>query len=950
MKNNSADKTIRILLIEEDSGDCILFKNCLNEIDGLAFRLIIAHSFDEAKKSILENEFNIIFSDLNLPESFGINTLKNLLALGLKAPIIVITRNDNRDMGLEAIRNGAHDFLPITDLSNYLLEKTILYTLKHKHLESQLHESENKFRHIFDNSSIGIFRSTNNGHLIEVNKAFADIFGYESPDEIRKHVTDISKQLYVNPVLRDEIMGDFKNFGIKYNQIEVEFYKRDGSIFTGLVHIRRSKNSIGKNFILEGDVQDITKQKLTTEKLENNLKFLRDLMDSIPSPIFAKDKNLRYTGCNKEFERYIGCSEKELLGKTIMDLRSGELAEPLYQKDHELLLKKEHQIFEHKVKFASGEERDVVFHKNVIENQNGDVSGIIGILLDVTDKKHTLNKLREELSLNKAMTELSKQLLKPGISFQKVSDLVIEFAKEITTSEQGFAGIIDPLTSELIIHFPSSMYKDESGPTGKIPKFSKTNDGYPNLWGHSLNTKKAFYTNNPELHEESGGVPIGHFKVTNFLSVPAIVDNKLVGQVALANSAQPFNENDLEGVKKLTNLYSLAIQKLRNVQELISAKDIAEQSDKLKSAFLANMSHEIRTPLNAIVGFAQMLGEEGIEEDETREFKDVIINNTDILLRLINDIIEMSMIEAGEIKIHSEVRSISQTLDQIFMIWENSDELSKTEGKINFEFAAPEDVGNKAFKIDDLRFNQITNNLLLNAFRFTEEGTITLGYYFEENNVVIYVRDTGVGISEEYQKTIFERFRQVDELRVRPFSGTGLGLAITKKLVEHLSGKIRIESEPGKGSTFYISFPLAGGKSIAKPRAEVMFTEPMPITSFEGRKLLIVEDNDASYELLDIILKRGGAIITRATTGVEAVEETLRNKNDIILMDLQLPEMSGFEAIRQIRLINKTIPIIVQTAFSESNERDKAFEAGCNEYLVKPITKNKLEAAISKFC
>jgi CheY-like chemotaxis protein len=284
-------------------------------------------------------------------------------------------------------------------------------------------------------------------------------------------------------------------------------------------------------------------------------------------------------------------------------------------------------------------------------------------------------------------------------------------------------------------------------------------------------------------------------------------------------------------------------------------------------------------------------------------------------------------------------------------MWQYNDEVINSKGKIEFLFESPENRNDDlSFKIDDLRFNQITDNLLLNAFRFTESGSITMGYYYENDNVHIYIRDTGVGISEEYQKSIFERFRQVDELRVRPFSGTGLGLAITKKLVEHLSGKIRIESQPGKGSTFFITFPLAGGKSVFKPKVETAAKKVISKTFLAGKKILIVEDNDSSFEFLEVVLQRRGAQIIRATNGLEAFDLATKNDYDVILMDLQLPEMNGFEAIEQIRISNTSTPIIVQTAFSESSERTKAFDAGCDAYLVKPITKNKLEEAISKFC
>jgi len=856
-------------------------------------------------------------------------------------------------MGLKAMSFGAEDYIFKSELNSFVIEKSIAFSIERKRLASLLIESETRFRHMFEYSSIGIFRSTSDGYLIEVNNAYAEMFGYSNPIDALNNINNIAHQLYVFPEVRQKIIDELKNQKLKIKQIEVDFYKKDHSIFTGFLHIRISDISESEKFILEGYVQDITEKKKAEEQIKVNLQFLKDLMDNIPSPVFSKDINLKYTGCNKEFEKFIGFTEKEILGKTMPEVRADEQSKYLQNKDRELLNTEKKQEFEYETKYADGKKHNVIFHKNVLKDQHGKVSGIIGLILDITDKKIALERLREELSLNEAMTELSKQLLNPGISLHEISNLILNFTKKLTQSQHGYAGTIDREFGDLVLHTFTEMINDGCLVDHNSIRFEMINDEYPKLWGHALNTQQPFYTNSPQQHQRSGGVPQGHIQLHNFLTVPAILNGKLVGQIALANSARPFDDEDLEGVKKLTNLYSLAIEKQRSVEEMIFAREKAELSDKLKSAFLANMSHEIRTPLNAIVGFAQMLGEEGIEPAETSEFKNVILKNTDLLLRLISDIIEMAMIEAGELKIHSEIRSVDDTLKQVYQVWQYNNEVTKNKDKIKFCFQTPStDFSNKIFNIDSLRFTQIIDNLLLNAFRFTSTGTITLGYdSFDDDHLMIYVSDTGTGISSGDLLTIFERFRQVDELKVRSFSGTGLGLAITRKLVEHLSGEIWVESTLGKGSTFFLKFPVVTGKALAKPSAppsgQNMPTKPGNI---EGKKILIVEDNDSSFGFLEILLKRKGASIQRAITGGEAIDKSEKEFFDIILMDLQLPEMSGFDAIKNIRTTNKHIPIIVQTAFSEQNEREQAFDAGCDLYLIKPITKQKLENALLKFC
>ncbi|MCF8364703.1 MAG: response regulator [Bacteroidales bacterium] len=952
---STRSKIWKVLLIEDKPGDAVLFQNYLAAIEGMTCELSVVGKFAEASDLLKNNSYNIIFTNLNLPDSNGLNTLSSIINHKSDCPVVVITGFNDKDAGLRAINMGAEDYLFKSELNSFIIEKSIVYSIERKRLIHQLRESETRFRRMFEYSSIGIFRSTSDGRLLEVNQAFADIFGYVNPEDALKTIKNIALQLYPNPSIRYQIMEDFEKNKVVFKQLEVDFLRKDGSLFNGLLHMRRIDDEATGIFIVEGFVQNISDQKKADRQLKENLQFLKNLMDNIPSPVFSKDIELRYTGCNIEFEKYIGFTEKELIGKTISEVRFDDSAEFFHQMDQKLFETGEKQQFEHKLKFANGETRDVVFHKNVIKDPYGNVTGIIGLILDITDKKLALEKLQEELSLNEAMTELSKQLLKPGISISEISHLILEFSRELTQSQHGYAGTIDEKNEDLILHTFTEMVNSGCKINFRNLRFSKINDKYPKLWGHALNTLHSFFTNSPQTHKASGGTPTGHLPLHNFLTVPAIINGRLVGQIALANSSHPYDNDDLDGVKKLTNLFSIAIEKQRSIEEMIKAREKAELSDKLKSAFLANMSHEIRTPLNAIVGFAQMLGEEGIGLEETHEFKAVIIKNTDVLLRLISDIIEMAMIEAGELKIHSENRAVGETMNQILQIWMMSSEVSENIEKIKFTFEAPSTKSsNNIFKIDSLRFSQIIDNLLMNAFRFTRVGEITLGYHFNiDNHVVIFVKDTGVGISKEDQTTIFDRFRQVDELKVRPFSGTGLGLAITKKLVEHLSGEIWVDSEIGKGSTFFIKFPLEFGKASVQSSVILEETTTLKIVnepSLVSKHILVVEDNDSSFDFLEILLKRKAAVVYRAVNGKEAVEKTLSNNYDMVLMDLQLPEMSGFDAIKTIRLTDKEIPIIVQTAFSEQNERDKAFEAGCNFYLIKPITKRKLEDALLKFC
>jgi len=947
-------KNFSILLIEDNPGDRRLFRSYLNNIPGYDFDLHCAESLQNGLEFVRKNTLSIIFTDLNLPDSQQLETLDRIISHNPACPVVVITGLNNRELGIKAVKKGAGDYLFKPEISSHLLEKTIAYSIERKRLTGKLFESESRFRRMFEHSSIGIYRSTSTGKIIEANKSFAGIFGYQSPKEVKHLVQNISEQLFVNPREREKLIHSFRVEKIRHKQTEIEFYKKDGSRFTGLLHMRRSEKLPDEEFVLEGHVQDITHEKDAREQLKNYLNYLRDLMDNIPSPVYSKDANLKFTGCNKEFESYIGLKEQDILNKSIIELRNTEETELLHSKDLKLLSTKERQVFEHNFKLANNQDRVMMHYKNVITGNQGKVNGIIGLMMDITEKRDALGLLKEELSLNEAMASLSRQLIKPGISIGEISELILGFCKSTTEATQGYAATINSDTGDLVLNSTTGIFKSDEFDDDDNTVISRGEGGtYPGLCGYSLNTLKPFYTNAPIKHESYSGAPAGDDPIKNFLSVPVEINNRLAGQIVLANATQPFNKKDLENVVKLSSLFSIAIEKVQSIEELVKSKEKAELSDKLKSAFLANMSHEIRTPLNAIVGFAQMLGEEGIGLEETREFKQVIIKNTDLLLRLINDIIEMAMIEAGELKIHPENRYVRDAMLQIYQSWRSKEEVTGTEARIKFRLDEPEEDDGRTFDIDFMRLSQIIDNLLMNAFRFTASGEITLGYrYTGDNRVKVYIKDTGIGISKEHQRTIFERFRQVDELRVRPFSGTGLGLAITKKLTEQLSGTITVDSSPGEGSIFTITFPLSGIDHREHEQTDRAITRDN-ITdkgTIKGKKLLIVEDNDSSYEFLEILLRKKGASTFRAVSGIEAVEIHAEEKVDLILMDLQLPEMSGFDAMVRIREKDTKVPIIVQTAFSEQSEREKAFEAGCDDYLVKPINKRKLEDILEKLC
>jgi PAS domain S-box-containing protein len=373
--------------------------------------------------------------------------------------------------------------------------------------------------------------------------------------------------------------------------------------------------------------------------------------------------------------------------------------------------------------------------------------------------------------------------------------------------------------------------------------------------------------------------------------------------------------------------------------ELKHAKERAEESDRLKTAFLANMSHEIRTPMNAIIGFSELLNDPDLTFDIRDEFIRLISENSKMLLNLIEDIIDVAKIEAEQIKVIKSTCQVNQILDELGNFYRN--ELRKSpekEIKIKVIKGNPED--NFAIVSDPLRFKQIMNNLIGNALKFTEKGTVEFGYEVQKDLLQFYIKDTGIGLPREKLNVIFERFRQAEESTTKEYGGTGLGLTISSKLIELLGGKIWVESILHSGSTFYFTLPLHLAKGYDKTKP---FSDLSDKHNWSGKCILVAEDENSNFELVKATLLRTNANVVRVKNGREAVDYCLNNSEiDLVLMDIRMPEMNGYEATEFIKARKPGLPVLSLTAYAMAEDREKSILAGCDDYISKPIKPNEL--------
>jgi len=636
---------------------------------------------------------------------------------------------------------------------------------------------------------------------------------------------------------------------------------------------------------------DINDHKISEQKVHETKQFYENIIEGVQDGIWVTDKNDVIYYANMAMEKIAGVPRDQIQGnKVLKDFPEETIGE--FSKYYNQAKKEKKPVwYDIKVITPSG--------KNTWQNgwlipryDKKRFSGIICTIRDVSERK------KAESSVRRLSTAVQQS---PSIVFITDTKGIIEYVNPQFTETTGYS------SSEAIGQESNILNSGEQELSFYKELWDTVNSG--KVWRGQFHNKKK----NGELFWEAAAISAVYDKLGNLINYIKIGEDV---------TQQKNTETELK-------------------EALLRAKE----SDRLKSAFLANMSHEIRTPMNGILGFAGLLKEPNLTGEKQKGYIEIIERSGSRMLNIINDIVSISKIESGQVDIYISNININEQCDYILQFFNLEAKVKGIRLVLNKSLQTDESF----IKSDREKLLAILTNLVKNAIKYSNTGTIEFGYLKKNSFIEFYVKDTGIGIELNRQTAIFERFIQADIEDKDAYQGAGLGLSISKAYTELLHGKIWVESTKGIGSTFYFTIPCNYELQETIEKTKII-ADSKSGRNIRNMKILIVEDDEISNLLLNTILEETSKDILHAINGIEAIEQCEKYPDiDLIFMDLKMPVMDGYDATRQIRKKNKEVIIIAQTAYALLGDKEKAIEAGCNAYIKKPIVKSELFSLLEQF-
>jgi len=798
---------------------------------------------------------------------------------------------------------GEHEYLQCiaTDISDT------------KAIENELAASEAQFRNLLEASPLGIL-VIHKGKYFYSNKAAASIFGFTEPDDLigRYAIDTIAEES--RPDFKERILGlDNDKASEPFESIIICNDKQHKVCETASIPVIFD-NRLSTLLIISDISIRKNDEKLILEsqqKYKEMYQLLRLMCDNVPDMIWAKNLNNEYTFINKAASKVLlnAADTDEPIGKTGMffaqresnkhpdDLKWHTLGETCRDSDIRIIENNTPMQFTESG-FAGGRYLHLDVYKSPLYDETGKTIGKVGSARNITNE-HQLqsenNKMLETLTLQSARLNAVISVL-PDLLF------------------------IININGDFIDFFASDPTKLAADPE--------------HIKGININ---QLFT--PD--EVSRQLEI-YRKCIETKSIQSFEYNIILNDVKFYYEARiaPLSENSILAIVRDISEKKQSEAQIQNyTKELLLAKEKAEKNDKLKSAFIDCIHHEIRTPMNSIIGYADMLKTDGLSFDKRKEYTEIIINRSTNLQQTINNILDISDIESGNAHLNTTSCDLNSLLNQLYSSFKSSLKL-KSDAELLFTCEKGIKTGHLNFQIDELKLKQIFVNLIDNAFKFTDKGIITFGFKRPQNGMITcFVSDTGIGIDPSRQDSIFEHYNQVNSL-TNTNKSSGLGLWICKGFVELMGGRIWVESNPGGGSIFFFQLPFIQyddkGNKIDPKKVIAGY-------NWENKNIVIVEDDEQNLKFLQIVLSRTKATIYHAVDSV-SFRKLFNEIPDIhiILMDIQLPIEDGLQLTQYVKSIRKDIPVIAQTAYEMDSYKAKCEQAGCDNYISKPISSENL--------
>jgi PAS domain S-box-containing protein len=909
---------MRILILEDNPTDADLCSRAISS-NIAECSIDLAPTLSKARELINSGiHYDLALLDMNLPDGNGLEMLTEIREKKLDTAVVIFTDQGNEELAVSALIAGADDYMAkkqgfIANLP-YIINLTISgfrYNQKQRteiinviYIEHNSIDADLTLRHI---------KKYMPNVRVEIRSTAEEALKLLTVSEGKKYIGNYHLMMmdYRLPgmsafdfikIIRQELMIEIPIIivtGQGNEEIAVQALKLGANNY-----LTKNENYL---FKLQSLIKNAHQQYELTRK-QNELTAseskYRLLAENSGDVIFTLDKEMNFTYISPAVKQLRGYDPEEVISQQIsefmtpesFELAAGAIDEYLIcfsESRYELPLER---TLELELTRKDGTTVWAEVKASLLKDDSGQISGIIGVSRDISERRAATEELRK---LSRAVEQSPESI--------------------IITNTMGDIEFCNPA----VLHITGYSKEEVIGRNPRIfASGNTTNQEYKEIWdtissgkiweGELLNKKK-----NGELYWEAASIsPVSDNsgKITHYLAI----------------------KKDITDHKKMTI-------------ELIEAKEKAEESDRLKTAFLANISHEIRTPMNGILGFAELLNMPGLDSNEQKEYIGIIKKSGDRMLNIINEIVDISKIESGQMQVFLSDTNINEQIEFIFNFF-RPEALSK--GLLFFyenSLSSKESV----IKADREKVYAILTNLVKNAIKYTDKGLIEFGYklvtYMESPFLEFYVKDTGVGIPYDRQEAIFERFIQSDITDKRAFQGAGLGLSIAKAYIEMMGGEIWVESKEGKGTVFYFTLPYT-----ARPFEKTIMEPVVPPESLSDQikdlKILIVEDDETSQMLLSVALNKNNNELLKACSGIQAIEICReRTDLDLVLMDIKMPGMDGYETTRQIRKFNKEVVIIAQTAFAQAGDREKAIKSGCNDYITKPMDIGLLKTLLYKY-